>query len=276
MMMVQQMPSMMSPCMQMAQMPNMHCYGAQYAQPCAQQPLQCAPVVTEDVLRRMLADVQDQVMGLFRALDQEATMREEEEVQLQQLVAMRAQVAQREKLSYELTYALPRAPSPRGYTMVAPESQASSSTPKSVELPADEPKPGQAKLEYPCPHDTFLDLADEALPWCLTIMEFSRVPKEFYRALDESKTLAACTTALVDAGTYTKTPAQIFVDPEQYTTALRFAAGFPQTRFVLVSERYRPAMLTAVRTIRCKHQVKEKKRNRLEVWLAQDAGSWLG
>ena len=31
---------------------------------------------------------------------------------------MRAQVAQREKLSYELTYALPRAPSPRGYTMV--------------------------------------------------------------------------------------------------------------------------------------------------------------
>ena len=30
---------------------------------------------------------------------------------------------------------------------VAPESQASSSTPKSVELPADEPKPGQAKLE---------------------------------------------------------------------------------------------------------------------------------
>ena len=107
------MPSMMSPCMQMAQMPNMHCYGAQsavctyldgsayrkhivtrvdgswnqvlkygstgncmavthffamvrkgywrYAQPCAQQPLQCAPVVTEEILRRMLADVQDQV-----------------------------------------------------------------------------------------------------------------------------------------------------------------------------------------------------------------------
>ena len=46
----------------------------------------------------------------------------------------------------------------------------------------------------------------------------------------------------------------------RYTTALRFAAGFPQTRFVLVSERYRPAMLTAVRTIRCKHQVPARTR----------------
>jgi hypothetical protein len=124
--------------------------------------------------------------------------------------------------------------------------------------------------------DDSSDLTDESELWCLTIMEFSRVPKEFYVALEENEALAACTTALVDAGSYTKTPARIFVDPEQYNTALRFAAGFAQTRFVLVSERFRPAMLKAIRTIRCKHQVKEKKGNRMEVWLAQDAESCFG
>ena len=123
--------------------------------------------------------------------------------------------------------------------------------------------------------DTF-DQPEESDLWCLTIMEFSRVPKEFYAALEDNETLAACTSALVDSGSYTKTPSQIFVDPEQYSTALRYAASFAQTRFVLVSERYRPAMLKAIRTIRCKHQVKEKKGNRIEVWLAQDAGSSLG
>ena len=45
------------------------------------------------------------------------------------------------------------------------------------------------------------------------------------------------------------------VRTRRYTAALRFAKGFAQTRFVIVSERYRPAMLTAVRSIRCKHQV---------------------
>ena len=87
-----------------------------------------------------------------------------------------------------------------------------------------------------------------ARSWNLHILEFTRTPASFFRALAENETLAACTATLEAAGLDVSGRVKIFADPHQYAAAAPHAEGL-RMRHVLASERYVEAVLTAVHGI---------------------------
>lgn len=98
----------------------------------------------------------------------------------------------------------------------------------------------------------------------LRILEFSRAPKAFHDALDNDDDLNACTAALHQEGYIPSGGARIFVDPSEYRKAVPHALGL-QSRHVVASERYVEIVLAAVRGIKGRNKVHEKREKRREI-----------
>jgi len=98
----------------------------------------------------------------------------------------------------------------------------------------------------------------------LSILEFSRTPKDFHCALDQDDDLIACTAALREEGFAPIGPVKIFVSPSEYRAALPHALGL-QSRHVLASGRYVDIVLAAVRGLKGKNKVHEKSENRRDI-----------
>lgn len=103
-------------------------------------------------------------------------------------------------------------------------------------------------------------------PDSLQCLEFSRTPKSFHEALDESTILKNCHDTIKSHGLRCKLESgtRLYVMPDQLSETLRAVADLKlQSRHVVASDRFAQEVVQAIASIKDSEQVREKKRQRV-------------